>query len=556
MGTQQYITMNVDEKELMKSLRFAFTSKTTIFKEILQNGDRAGATLISIRIEAGPNNTLIAEIKDDGCGIADMSVLLSVAKSGWSKEIKAQRSPYGLGFLSALYATSSVEIESSGFRATFDPQAALAFQPVLVETHPESANCPGTRLVLSGLKLDLGEAMDAIRGFARGFGVRVLLNGEELERNEALDAQDRTFVKTPVGFVSMPSLETGSVNDGCVYYLQGFQVYRAGYHNYMARTVVHLDPTRFTARMPDRDVLIDEHARVKEVDQALRDLWQKTLVRKKAEFPAGEFLERYHSAIRRYQPQLVNDIPLLTRHAVETFVEMPFQRHSWDSFTQNPTAHVTREEVEAGKVRLVSIDEDMGFELAIPAWNYAWKKGALLVDLGHLDEKHWAVPHVALIAAEKTEIEVRGEYGRGRMVGHYVWAEVVLCEDFVIRVRDKDGVEVDSVVVDSDIMFDGNVFLVPRNAEASGWAVNQASDFVDGDYDRYEEEIQESDERTLFRKIQELRGVSPADVLKSLIAEHYWSLESYPSLLGKSFLIEVDAEGWFRITEPRAGSES
>lgn len=546
MQAVKEITLEVNEKNLMKSLRFAFTTKTTLFKELMQNGDRAGASEIRIALESDGDNTMVAVIEDNGCGIDDLSLLLSVAVSGWSDEVMQHRSPYGLGFLAALYATESIEVESRGFKAAFDSQAAQAFQPVLVEPHAESANKPGTRLVLHGLKLGLGEARGAIQRFAKGFPAQVILDGAEVERCYALDAADRIFVQTPIGLVSMPCLETGYTHESTVCYLQGFFIYSSSSHfDGRSPTVIHLDPGKFAARMPDRDVLVDQHDRVKEIEKVLSSLWRETLIRKKAEMPAAEFLDRYHVAIQMYGEELANDIPLLSRHNVEVFTEMPFMTHDWDDFTGHPKEHITKEDVESGRVLLVGIED--GIEDDVSAWNYAWRCKAVVVP-SYLHDGHWANPYVRRIASMKTDAVIRGEYARGRMSGAYVYSEVVLCEDFVLKAEDEDGNSLDEHVINDEIMFAGDVFLVPRNAQSSGWAVRQVSNF-ENEHDEFLEDKQDADDTELLRKIQELRGLPPAEVLQGLIAEHYWKLENYPSLIGKTFTIAVDIDGKFEVAE-------
>jgi hypothetical protein len=67
--------------------------------------------------------------------------------------------------------------------------------------------------------------------------------------------------------------------------------------------------------------------------------------------------------------------------------------------------------------------------------------------------------------------------------------------------------------------------------------------------DRWEEDDMESDWSALQRKIQELRGMPPAEILSGLLGERAVSLRDYPSLQGKSFMLTVDPNGGYSVVE-------
>lgn len=549
---ERQIALSVNQTGLMKGLKHAFSTKTTLFKELLQNGDRAGATEIRIDVEEEEEDRtcLKVVIEDNGCGIQDMGLLLSVAESGWSDEVMAERLPYGLGFLSALYMTRAIEVESCGFKMSFESNDALSFRPVLVEQHPESGNKPGTHLVLHGLKLKAVEANSAIEAFAKGFPVRVVRNGEVCEREHALDVSDRNFNKTDIGMISIPGIETGNVHARTVYYLQGFKVHSSSTCFYEGKDaiVVHLDPAKFVARMPDREVLIDEADRVREIEKVIDNLWLESLISKKAEMPAAEFIDFYWNAITHFAKETLDNIPLLPRQAVDRFTEMPFLAPEWESYSAKPDQHISMDDVVSGRVLLVDLD-DMSDDGAAAVWNYAWAKKTLVINICSFSPNHWARPYVIRVDVEKTEVNVHGQYAEGVINGSYVWGNaVVLCESVDIRVHDDDGRRTDMATIDDEIIFDGARFLVPRKAAVSGWAVNQASGYI-GENDRYMEDEKESDEDDLRRKIHELRGLPPADILQDLLDNRNISLRGYPSLANRSFVLKVDAEGVFTIAE-------
>jgi len=53
-------------------------------------------------------------IEDDGVGITNMKDLLTVAESGWDDSVKITQKPFGIGWLSALFAADWVCVSSNG----------------------------------------------------------------------------------------------------------------------------------------------------------------------------------------------------------------------------------------------------------------------------------------------------------------------------------------------------------------------------------------------------------------------------------------------------------
>ena len=109
MNNNRTIQLKVDETKLVTNLRHAFTRRSNVISELMQNARRAGATEIHITLSSDK-----VIISDNGVGIDDFSDLLTIASSGWDAETMAEESPVGLGFLSAMYACDFIQIESHG----------------------------------------------------------------------------------------------------------------------------------------------------------------------------------------------------------------------------------------------------------------------------------------------------------------------------------------------------------------------------------------------------------------------------------------------------------
>jgi len=80
---------------------------------MMQNARRAQATQVNFSFNP---ETSVLQVSDDGCGIDSIETLFTVAESGWDAEIVAHEHPFGIGFLSALFACrhTFVNLASAG----------------------------------------------------------------------------------------------------------------------------------------------------------------------------------------------------------------------------------------------------------------------------------------------------------------------------------------------------------------------------------------------------------------------------------------------------------
>jgi hypothetical protein len=122
--------LQVNQANLVKNLRFSFTNAATVLGELMQNARRAGASRVEIDFDE-ESRTL--SVRDDGCGIGDFQPLLTVAESGWDAATVEREHPFGLGFLSALFACGHLMVQSTGGCIHAPTADILAFKPVLVQ---------------------------------------------------------------------------------------------------------------------------------------------------------------------------------------------------------------------------------------------------------------------------------------------------------------------------------------------------------------------------------------------------------------------------------------
>jgi hypothetical protein len=256
------IRVQVNEEGALRNQRFAFTDKFTLLSELLQNARRAGASRITIQYDEAPK---VLRVIDDGHGIKDFQKLLTFNESGWNADVCNEELPFGIGFSKCLYSASRCIVSSHNRRIDFLCADALARKTIDVVDIPHH---PYTAIELHDVDLPgLIRTYDRIAWMCSGFPIPVCFNGTDLPRPHAIDSLP--FMDTDIGKVYLKGIN-GSGTKSTLVFLQGFSVARPYYVDDDIN-IVHLDATKFVARLPDRDRLIDETEQVRRIDLYLRD---------------------------------------------------------------------------------------------------------------------------------------------------------------------------------------------------------------------------------------------------------------------------------------------
>jgi len=251
------IKLKINKTNLLSRLGEAFTDNQTVFKELAQNANRSKATKLAITTTE--NSITFA---DNGTGIGDWQKLLTVAESGWDLETVEKTNAFGIGFLSAIYASERVEVHSNGSKIVFDTKDLLDGKSIDIEADELITDGTVIKLVGDFNLLDLGSLFI-------GFPIPVFINEAEIKRVDALNDED--FEKTDYGFIKVAGGKYSSRNsEYSEFYLQGQKVYSDKRYTYGKVNIIHLDETTFKARLPDRDKLINEAEVIKEVYDAIK----------------------------------------------------------------------------------------------------------------------------------------------------------------------------------------------------------------------------------------------------------------------------------------------
>ncbi len=517
------IQVRINEEGALRNQRYAFTDRFTLVTELLQNARRAGATRIDITHDAAAKRLCV---RDDGHGIGDFQKLLTFNESGWDESTTDLERPFGIGFSKCLYAASRCIVASGRQRVDFETEAALAKAPIEVFTLVDT-EAPVTGTVIELQKVDLPDLANRIESLCQGFPVTVVFNDKTTARPYA--EANLAGMQTAVGSIHLTGTGDGKHSSHELIFLQGLCVMKPIYFQEGQVNVVHLDSRQFTARLPDREKLIDEDVQRKRIDAELKACWRRTLEGAKSQLDATHFVETYYSTMRSWgHLDLLNDLDVLPRALCDSIVGYPIQDDGGTrDHVQTMAVTPTRVDIESGAVTLVALDAVNDENAA--RWMLARAKAYLVFDWVGLHADHWAQRHVRMLEDEPVEVEAVSEQHRTELEGRWIWPTVLLCEAVRIRVG-NDSAD----VRDAGVHHDGCLYIPAE--EASGEPVRQASSFTD-EHDQFLESERDADRDALADLIQRLRSVDPLQTLESLLQG--LKLGKYPLLHGKQFHLTV-----------------
>ena len=522
------VAMKVNQANLVKSLKFSFTQKITVVSELMQNARRANATQVSF--EFAPE-TKILRVSDNGCGIESIETLLTVAESGWDAEVVANEHPFGIGFLSALFACHHLTVQSKSWRFSVNTEQVLSFKPITVE--PVTDWDGKTHITLLGVDFDAQSFKSTLEGLAKGFPIPVLFNGEHLDRNHALGSE-LDFVDTELGQIYLIGLDKpGNAEYAFDVYLQGLPIYKSQSYSRYAH-VVHLDSARFYARLPDRDKLIDEAEVVKAINAALKQEIEKRLLILKSTLSAEDFVQ-YFEMMRYWELlSLLNDVEILPQQAIRQFDSYPVcDTELFGSFKSFPEKLVSRTEIESGQVEIVDIDDDIQSEGAA-RFMFAWMRDSLIYT-GNLHAGHWIHSQLRYLNDEEMTIELLNESHTSQFQGAWVWVNVVFCDGYRITIG-SDVVEITHLAIYQGNE-NGDQVIMPK-ADCSAAVIEQVATFR-SEIDEYQEAIHDADMEAFSAFVVANIASDPADAMKRLLPD----FSGCPSLYGKAFVVNLDEKG-------------
>ena len=172
---------SVDQRLLGKVTRLFNASLADTLNELLQNARRAGASRVDVSERQGE-----LVIRDDGAGIEDPRVLLTLGESRWSELTASNEDPAGAGVFSLSPRGAVIHSRSwdakQGWTMTLTPKHFSGKE----EVHADPFDMdPGTEIVFPLRDNELVEPV--LKAAALHYPLPVTLNGEPLDRKDFLE---------------------------------------------------------------------------------------------------------------------------------------------------------------------------------------------------------------------------------------------------------------------------------------------------------------------------------------------------------------------------------
>ena len=569
------VRLEVDESKLVNNLRHAFTRRSNVLSELMQNARRAGATEIRFSISNGS-----ITIDDNGSGIDDFSELLTVASSGWDAETIQKENPFGLGFLAALYSCQSINIQSNGTLLEADTTSVLN-QDLISLSH--SLVRVGTSITLFGLDYNFDELEGDIRNLSKGFPISVFIHDEELPRPHAKEALNG--VDTNIGFIHLTGIHDGDHKpvSKTLVYLQGLPIQYNGRAinrkyfltpfskavNDSRHNIVHLDSEKYLARVPDRDVLIEPDTMEEELSFIVSDKFWKHINQEKKDLSDHSFIEKWwgfafepHYGNHRTEKDhnfkvLFNDVYAVPGDLFFDVHDYPYALKNDEDIDYTSTADGTLNKSQLEKMTLLAVGEltDMYqySQSNVIAYMFSFFSDDSQVyllpksesDYWKLDKEHWL--HTLIEDVDHNAIE-----------DHFSFEFINKSKEASFSgnwIRDVDVYFVESCTVthlkSGKKVVIGDAFVLPDNtivyptSEESCFVVQQLITWVEDEQwalDKAEEE------ETLFsRFVLSERSENPIALLNQLLQAA--NAGRYSVLRDSSHQISIDKDGEIAINQ-------
>ncbi|MBE9109315.1 sensor histidine kinase [Nodosilinea sp. LEGE 07298] len=176
----KHVQAKVNDSVLDRVSRLYSASVEDILHELLQNARRANASRIELTTAAVDGQTLLT-VADDGKGVADPALLLSLGESQWQRQEVLAEDPAGMGFFS-LALRPHVVVRSHDWCLSLQPEHFSGQQAAPVTNAPA---IEGTQITFPLSEQESKSLTDTVQEM-RFFPLPLLLNGTEIERADFL----------------------------------------------------------------------------------------------------------------------------------------------------------------------------------------------------------------------------------------------------------------------------------------------------------------------------------------------------------------------------------
>lgn len=551
------VRAQINERSFMRNMEHMFSSSFSVIGELLQNGRRAEATTIDVKLDA---KTRKLTISDNGIGIQSFAKLLDLATSGWTAEqVQLTEKPFGMGFFSVVFAAERVVVTSRGQQLDFTREDIIEGRQLRVREHGEQPlNGITTVIELCNVSEKLLPVSGSVDQFERnlkelvaGFPVDVVFNTVLLPRPNRMDLKDGKWVMTGMGPVSIQGIHRGTTlaqpahNTNVRMYLQGLPIEqkRLSFPGAEAPYIVHLDSAQFTAQMPDRTHLFNSDEQMKTITAKFNSLVVDFLHAQKRELSPREFVKAYWDDAARFGVRhLFNDVPFVPCTLFQTVSEVRIPHAGADVHT---TLSYHDKDTVISREQLLELEQGVWMDVCTSVDDEHWAATALAVmqklqtycvDSHDVHQDHWinAIAHRYTDMTFQVNVE-----GMSERMQSFTWsdrtADIRMATSCEVKIRSlADNALALNVKLDSGWLFtpvlgpnedsenvlhwDFDCWLMSHDYDSH--PVNALASFVD-EYDHFNEEYEKDAILDWDNKIALLEDSHTSAILSRILVSEY-----------------------------------
>lgn len=539
-NSNKSVQIKINESNFLANLGAIFSNTGKVINELIQNASRANATTITFTtsVENGRANLIVL---DDGSGITDMQKLLSVAESGWSSDV-AKCNPYGMGFLSTLFACEHITIQSQHQRLSASTEDIVSGESIEIEDSPLGK---GTLIQMEGIS-------DALFGYltsskydrevdriGEGYDIDVVLNGVLMFKHHS-----RMTLESSTQYIEH-KFEYGSIyfdtkHNGLSWlaYLQGALISSTNAvtssNQLNPHHIVHLNDD-VKARMPDRAELLDAETVKQSIRTSVQTLMmqflQKELKRLGQSFAFDRLLWR--KAVN-YAPQVLNTVDYLTKREIGESKSYELGLAGYDGVEHSQLKQpMSRAEVESSLLFALPEHDSEGETINI---NYLmYLENVLFVDVRGLHADHWIHQcEIREVSELDVSIELVNPTSVATLNGKYS-IPIVLCDQYILKGEyGQVVIETDAVVVSGD-EFDYGTLIIPEKEDLST-ALRIYADY-DDEWGCFCESDKDHDNYLLEKLYSNLRASSPEVLIEKVLDEAFRDSGMKQNLNNQTFTV-------------------
>jgi Leucine-rich repeat (LRR) protein len=568
---------NIKLIELLQNLEKKFTNKMIFLSELMLNAKRTNSSKIIFTFD---EQNKILEISDDGVGIEMMENILDIGQYECDIAEIEKINPFSIGFISAIISCSHIKIVSKSGRIEEKTDEILSLKPI--KLFPKENNFLGTKITMSGIKLDGKVIERELKHLASGFPIDVIYNDVPFQRPNCID---ENFKDTEIGLIKFHGLNSG--DDYKSYgpkkienYLDGLPIgghFYEKYKNYYSH-IVHLD-LKFTSYLPDRKKLINEKKVIEKVDEVIKKHILEYFNDLKNNLP-GELFANYYEVLLDFDLiYLLNDVNYIPKKCIKKINKYPniYSYNSNDDCFENEHTFLSKIEDNLSKEDIIKYGGITKFitptVLNLQHYIFAYKK-KLLLYVGKLHKDHWLFS--LLINIDKLEVILINET---TSQSYELWTGFLTChlascgidtkdyiDEFVnIRFCDSYKIIVNEDCIDindqacayvhpseyffnSDYLFDDEsiqIEIIMPKYENKANVLLQLSDF-EGEYGQFDEVdyMENCEQLKKFVFTNRVNNfTNPLDKIMNAIPKDFFIKNKLHSIFNENFLLKIDKKG-------------